>query len=469
MIKFHLRGHFNNSKFMSASSKRYRDRGSSSGSEDKPAVKKQLTNSSPKMNLEKACSDDDDNSMLISDTVHEPLNSVSQTCEASSLSSDDKLDLLVASVSEIKTKLKKLDLLDTLETNIKAAQSSIKTINMKLDEKDKEVKALQSEVKDLRAFKDRVIQLEAYGRRDNLLIENLPAVAPSETDEKCKELVYDFLVTKLKIRDARDRIKIVRAHRLGISVRGRPKPIIVRFHFFPHRQEVWNLRLELKGSDIWLSEDYPEEIRNEREILKPYFNQAYKMELKPKLVLNKLILAGKPYTVETIGQLPDTLQEGTLFNTGDDLVLFHGYKHPFSNLYPSKFEQEGRIYSSVEQYIQSRKAEICGDFNAADRCMETSNSKKLFKVGKDVKTTPEWERMRLTTMKTAVYMKFHQNQHLKKLLLSTGSRSLVAANPWDKFWGTGLHIGHPDCRDEYAWPGENHLGRLLMEVRGDLE
>ena len=55
-----------------------------------------------------------------------------------------------------------------------------------------------------------------------------------------------------------------------------------------------------------------------------------------------------------------------------------------------------------------------------------------------------------------IYAKFTFNPHLKEKLLATGDRELVEGN-WhgDKYWGVCLRTGE----------GNNHLGRMLMELR----
>ena len=56
-------------------------------------------------------------------------------------------------------------------------------------------------------------------------------------------------------------------------------------------------------------------------------------------------------------------------------------------------------------------------------------------------------------MRDALIQKF-SDKKLQKKLIDTGDAELIEGNWWgDKFWGV--------CEGE----GENHLGKLLMEVR----
>jgi len=58
--------------------------------------------------------------------------------------------------------------------------------------------------------------------------------------------------------------------------------------------------------------------------------------------------------------------------------------------------------------------------------------------------------------------KFTRQTELGQLLMATGDAELIEGNTWnDRFWGAVL-------KDEH-WIGQNHLGRLLMQVRAELK
>ena len=61
-------------------------------------------------------------------------------------------------------------------------------------------------------------------------------------------------------------------------------------------------------------------------------------------------------------------------------------------------------------------------------------------------------------MKELVLQKFSTNAELKDFLLETGEAHLIEGNGWgDTFWGVS------------GGKGENHLGKILMEVRQELQ
>jgi predicted NAD-dependent protein-ADP-ribosyltransferase YbiA (DUF1768 family) len=58
-------------------------------------------------------------------------------------------------------------------------------------------------------------------------------------------------------------------------------------------------------------------------------------------------------------------------------------------------------------------------------------------------------------MDDALYLKFHQHDNLRTLLLNTYPADLFYDEPRDLFWGGGGDVG----------VGMNELGRSLMRVR----
>lgn len=66
----------------------------------------------------------------------------------------------------------------------------------------------------------------------------------------------------------------------------------------------------------------------------------------------------------------------------------------------------------------------------------------------------DWDQVKLDVMRTAIRAKFEQNQTLSQMLIATGKAELMEDSPYDTYWGIGRNGG-----------GQNHLGKLLMELR----
>jgi ribA/ribD-fused uncharacterized protein len=72
--------------------------------------------------------------------------------------------------------------------------------------------------------------------------------------------------------------------------------------------------------------------------------------------------------------------------------------------------------------------------------------------------------VKLQIVEDGNYLKFTQNDGLKRKLLETGDAELVEASPRDRVWGIGF--GPEDARRaaREEW-GENLLGKALVSVR----
>lgn len=79
------------------------------------------------------------------------------------------------------------------------------------------------------------------------------------------------------------------------------------------------------------------------------------------------------------------------------------------------------------------------------------------RLGRQVKLRPDWEDVKLSIMEDLVWKKFGEHAGLAALLRETGDAELIEGNNWgDRYWGV------------YWGSGANHLGRILMRVRDDL-
>lgn len=64
----------------------------------------------------------------------------------------------------------------------------------------------------------------------------------------------------------------------------------------------------------------------------------------------------------------------------------------------------------------------------------------------------------MVIMYNGLRAKFMQHEHLQERLLATGTEEIAEGNNWgDTFWGTVDGVG------------ENHLGKLLMLIRRELQ
>ena len=125
-----------------------------------------------------------------------------------------------------------------------------------------------------------------------------------------------------------------------------------------------------------------------------------------------------------------------------------------SNFYECPVEYDGIVYQSSEAAFQAQKTLNIEERIVLFTSATPSQSKKL---GRKIKLRDDWDSIKVRLMKEIVLAKFTQNNTLKEKLLKTGTAELIEGNWWkDTFWGV--------CNGK----GLNHLGRILMEVRDEL-
>jgi ribA/ribD-fused uncharacterized protein len=124
-----------------------------------------------------------------------------------------------------------------------------------------------------------------------------------------------------------------------------------------------------------------------------------------------------------------------------------------SNFYPCEIRFRGKRYQSVEYAYMSAKS----DDRAWKQLCAAAKLKpsKIKKKSRHLILVPTWEAIKLDIMRECLELKFAQ-EPFHSWLLETGDIYLQEGNRWgDTFWGVDLETGE----------GENHLGKLLMEIR----
>ena len=127
-----------------------------------------------------------------------------------------------------------------------------------------------------------------------------------------------------------------------------------------------------------------------------------------------------------------------------------------SNFQPCRVTFYGMIFPSVEAAFQAAK---CA--NHQDRVQFlTMTPQQAKRRGRQIQMRSDWDSRKLTIMHNLLVHKFNENPELIPKLIATGNAVLVEGNTWhDVFWGVDQRTGQ----------GENHLGRILMQVRNELK
>ena len=141
----------------------------------------------------------------------------------------------------------------------------------------------------------------------------------------------------------------------------------------------------------------------------------------------------------------------------------------FSNWHRCRFVIDDFEYLHVEQYMMAQKARLFHDsarYTAILRATEPQECKSLGKLVKpfDSKT---WDAAKYEIVKAGNRAKYEQNPDLMRKLLETGDAILAEASPYDKIWGIGMDAAAAAQTEPTQWPGQNLLGKALMELRAE--
>lgn len=144
-------------------------------------------------------------------------------------------------------------------------------------------------------------------------------------------------------------------------------------------------------------------------------------------------------------------------NDTDKQIFFYEHEfYVFSNFSSFTLEWKGKLWPTSEQAYQAEKF---NDENMKETIRTARSTHEAFKyagINKD-KRMAEWDSIKLSVMKDILREKAGQHPYVKKKLLESGNKELIEDSWRDSYWGWG-----PDKN------GENHLGKLWMEVREEL-
>lgn len=130
----------------------------------------------------------------------------------------------------------------------------------------------------------------------------------------------------------------------------------------------------------------------------------------------------------------------------------HGY---MSNYKKARFFIYGRWWNWVESAYQAQKTSVPEEYDVIWSA-KTNNDSRL--LGQKVTMRPDWEQVKYQVMKECVLAKFLQHKDLRDQLIATSDEELIEDSAIDWYWGCGAD-----------GTGKNMLGKVLMEVRKELQ
>ena len=131
----------------------------------------------------------------------------------------------------------------------------------------------------------------------------------------------------------------------------------------------------------------------------------------------------------------------------------------FTNFAEFPILLDGKTWPTSEHYFQAQKfvgTPYVEQIRNLPRPRDAFDLSRQSQVSQWLRS--DWEQVKLHVMHKALQAKFSQHSHLRDMLVKTGDRQLIEHTTRDSFWGDG----GDGC-------GQNHLGKLLMKVRSELD
>lgn len=150
-----------------------------------------------------------------------------------------------------------------------------------------------------------------------------------------------------------------------------PRAITVIFMRRGLKQDI----LAIKKSMTWdtnnrvtYADDFVQEVRLHREILKSIASKVQNGDYIIRMAGNRIFINGIPYGQDDMDILPDELKRAIpQMKNVKNGIAFHGKESYLSNFFPCEIRIDDEVYSSVEQYFQSQKCDICNDYDRAEK------------------------------------------------------------------------------------------------------
>ena len=148
------------------------------------------------------------------------------------------------------------------------------------------------------------------------------------------------------------------------------------------------------------------------------------------------------------------------------IIKFRGEHSFLSNFHLAPINWEGHRFPTAEHAFQYAKAIYANAPKVAEQIAQVGSPADAKRLGKPLNTVLShsyWNVDKIDTMKHILQVKFNPDDRasLHQKLWETGNAPLIEGNYWhDNFWGVCW------C-DHCPGDGVNHLGFLLMEIRGN--
>lgn len=200
------------------------------------------------------------------------------------------------------------NLLAEIKKQLEDLNRTSERIESKIDDCQKQINEIKNENANLKAENEqlkttvaqqnhRIGYLEKEIKRNNLVVQGVTE-AEDETDIQLKEKIENIL------RDMGTPItyegELQELHRIGIKRANKIRPIFMKMRNYETKVKIMKRTKELKGTQIFITEDFPKHVLEERKVLSNHLKKAREIGHRAFMKYNKLIVNGEEYGVENI-------------------------------------------------------------------------------------------------------------------------------------------------------------------------
>ena len=352
---------------------------------------------------------------------------------------------------------------------------TIKEVNKKLEKENNRLKTTVNGLsKKVDSFDKKFEEMEREARRPNLCIDGVVERDGLNLLKLVNDLFRDLEID-LRAEDVCQ--SIYRKGKNAEVVNGvvtKPRPIIVRFKDPNVKGLIFKNLRKLTGNNTWanvfINDDLTPDQINKMKDMRSIHYYAKSLGRDTKLKGSNLIINDRRFSLDEINEVPADLSiekaKNIVVEDGKGLI-FQGHHSCYSNMSEAEFIYEGRVYKSAEVAYQTKRAEVNGQDDLAKDIRKCEDAYKAKRMAKKVNDSEMWKGKKEKVMKEIVKAKFSQNEKLKKKLLESKDKKLCEGTG-DKFWGCGIPISRSSTVKLQNLPGKNALGKILMEVRSEL-
>ncbi len=144
-------------------------------------------------------------------------------------------------------------------------------------------------------------------------------------------------------------------------------------------------------------------------------------------------------------------------STSPEIGFYEDEYYFLSNFAAFAVEWKDQLWMTSEHAYQAAKFTDENIQQQIRNARSAHDSKKIAKANKEHRR-PDWDEVKVAIMKDICRAKLNQHPFIKEKLIVSGDATLIETSHKDAYWGWGPN------KD-----GENHLGKIWMELREELK